>query len=218
MREENFGEEGRQYNGNRPQYRVAMKLLERIPTGSRVLDVGSGLGEFTDLLIGRGYDVCGVEGVKMFVEEQVQRGLNVRQVDLENDKLPFEDNSFDIVVSLDVIEHLWNTTHYLEEINRCLREGGYFIVSTVNYNFWKYRLLHLRGRMEDFVFGSRHKKFYTWNSLPKELDTLFDIEDVAYSHSGMVTRRAVRPNLLVQQFAFLCRPKKGGAAPQYLDR
>lgn len=208
MIHESFGEEHRQYTEKRPQYTLAMMLLGKIPQGGRVLDVGSGLGEFSDVLSKKPYDVFGVEGVKDFVSKQLERGLKVYQVNLESEKLPFEDNSFDIAVSLDVIEHLWNTSHYLGEINRCIKPGGFFIVSTINYNYWKYRWLHIRGKMEYFVFQSRHKKFYTLNSLERELSALFEIQDVAYHNGKSVVRQLLRPNFQALQFAFLCRPKK----------
>lgn len=154
MQKEFFGEEKRQYDDNRPQYAVASLLLRNAAPTGRVLDVGSGLGEFSDVLVRKGYEVFGIEGVEEFVAKQSQRGLNVQHVNLEQDLFPFDDNSFDIVVSLDVIEHLWNTTHYLSEISRCLKSSGIFIVSTVNYNYWRYRLLHIRGKMEKFMLHS----------------------------------------------------------------
>jgi len=206
MDNEYYGEEKREYSPNRPQYFLVKALLKNLPENGIALDLGSGLGEFSDHLKNIGYDVRGVEGVKEFVANQTERGLDVHQVNLEDDELPFSDNTFDIVISLDVIEHLWNTEHYLKEIYRCLKPNGFFIVSTVNYNFWQYRLLHLKGQMEDFVFGSRHKKFYTYNSLQLELEPYFKIAANAYWNGKPSVNRFLWPNLRAQQFAFLCEP------------
>jgi len=207
MDNEYYGEENRQYSPNRPQYFLSKALLKDLPENRTVLDLGSGLGEFSDHLKNIGHDVYGVEGVKEFVANQTERGLNVHHVNLEEEDLPFSDNAFDIVISLDVIEHLWNTKHYLKEIYRCLKPNGFFIVSTVNYNYWKYRLLHLKGQMEDFVFESRHKKFYTYKSLQLELEPLFNITGMAFWNENSNVSRLKWPNLRAQLFAFLCEPK-----------
>src|SRR4030042_3707516 len=100
MRQTNFGEDHRKYTESRSQYALAMVLLSKITHRGRVLDVGSGLGEFADLLVNHGYDVFCVEGAEEFVVKQRQGGLKIQQVDLENNNLPFEDNSFDIIFSL----------------------------------------------------------------------------------------------------------------------
>ena len=44
--------------------------------------------------------------------------------------MPFEDNSFDIIVSSDVIEHLDNVEQYLNEMERVVKEQGHIIIST----------------------------------------------------------------------------------------
>jgi 2-polyprenyl-3-methyl-5-hydroxy-6-metoxy-1,4-benzoquinol methylase len=102
--------------------------------------------------------------------------ISCYNVDLENQKLPFKDGTFDVVVSLDVIEHLWNTELYLSEMQRVLKRGGYAILTTPNYNYYKYRVMHLLGNFEKFTFGNRHKKFYTVNSFRKELENYFRIK------------------------------------------
>lgn len=208
MDQEYFGEKHRRYSINRPQYTLGLALLESILTKGKILDVGSGLGEFSDLLVSRGYNTFGIEGVDEFVANQKQRDLNVQKINLENERFPYQDNSFDIVVSLDVIEHLWNTDHYLGEIKRCISPDGNIIISTVNYNYWQYRLLHCRGKMEEYTYDSRHKKFYTLNSLSRRLSIYFDIKDTAYYFRGKAVDNILYPNLRIQQFAFLCKPKE----------
>lgn len=57
-------------------------------------------------------------------------------VNLNKDKLPFEDNSFDTIIAGDVIEHVENPSYLLREINRVLKEKGIFLLSTPQANHW----------------------------------------------------------------------------------
>ncbi len=50
-------------------------------------------------------------------------------VDLNKDKLPFEDNFFDTVYLNDVLEHIYNPFHLLKELKRTLKKDGHLIVS-----------------------------------------------------------------------------------------
>ena len=59
----------------------------------------------------------------------------------ESDNLPFPNETFDFVLFTAVIEHLYNPTKILNEINRILKKEGIIIISTTNYNhqvkeFW----------------------------------------------------------------------------------
>lgn len=98
-----FGEANRKYNQTRPQY-LARKLLSR--DGSTVLDMGSGLGEFSAILKEHKYRVVCVDGNEQFVEETEKRGFESYCCDFEKDKLPFNNDAFDGVVCLEVIEHI----------------------------------------------------------------------------------------------------------------
>lgn len=54
----------------------------------------------------------------------------LRRVDVTRDALPFEDEEFDLVTMVDVIEHFARFEHALSEVRRVLRDGGYIYVST----------------------------------------------------------------------------------------
>ena len=169
-----FEKKDRKYDMNRRQYFLGRKLLKKC-SGKQALDLGCGVGEFTDILKKSGYETKSVDGLPEFVEALKARGLEAKQCNFEHERLPYSDNSFDLVVSLDVIEHLWNTEFYLGEIHRVLRPGGFYIVSTPNYNYFKYRFKHLFGNFEYFTFRSRHKKFYTVKSFEQEVAEVFHI-------------------------------------------
>ncbi|HEY3185399.1 MAG TPA: methyltransferase domain-containing protein [Gaiellaceae bacterium] len=105
--------------------------------GARLLDLGCNDGTFTVELartIGAA-ESHGVEFVAPLAAEAAARGVQVASHDL-NGRLPYDDDSFDVVHSNQVIEHLEKTDVFVKEIRRVLRTTGYAIVSTNNLASW----------------------------------------------------------------------------------
>ena len=126
--------------------RQDMELIAQlVPKGSRVLDLGCGNGELLAYLRDtrqcRGY---GVEINDANLLACAQRGVNVIQLNLEEGLALFEDQSFDIVLQLDTLQHLRNTEKMLRETARVGRVG---IVSFPNFAHWPNRLQVAAGRM-----------------------------------------------------------------------
>jgi len=72
-------------------------------------------------------------------------GYRTYKLDLNIDKLPFENEYFGIVTAFDIIEHLMSPDNMLSEAYRSLREGGFFLLSTPNITSWYNRVLMLLG-------------------------------------------------------------------------
>jgi methionine biosynthesis protein MetW len=120
-------------------------IARLIPQGSRVLDLGCGNGALLAYL--RDTRQCTGYGIELDdakVLECVQRGVNVIQRNLEEGLSLFEDNSFDVVLQLDTLQHLKNTEAMLRETARVGRLG---LVSFPNFAHWPHRLSVLQGRM-----------------------------------------------------------------------
>ena len=126
--------------------RKDMELVaELVPKGSRVLDLGCGNGEFLAHL--RDHRQCSGYGIEINdtnVLACTQRGVNVIQLNLEEGLALFEDQSFDVVLQLDTLQHLRNTEKMLRETARVGRIG---IVSFPNFAHWPNRLRVATGRM-----------------------------------------------------------------------
>lgn len=93
----------------------------------QVLDLGSATGGNTLHLSSLGHDVTSLEYSDIGVEIQKIKGITVIQADARN--LPFPDSYFDIVVCLDVIEHIAEDHLVTSEIFRVLKPGGKFLIS-----------------------------------------------------------------------------------------
>lgn len=202
----NYGEDDRAYH-LRAQHELGETLLKRIPNQTlRVIDVGCGMGEFSDITEAQGHAVSRVDGADHCVTYNRSNTHTCEQIDLEHGTLPFVDDTFDVAVSLDVIEHLWNTEHYLNEIQRAVKPSGYVILTTPNYNYIRYRVLCAIGRFDSFTYGSRHKKFFTTNSFKRLLNNRMDIINVIGTFAGKI-KLSSGLNLFAEQIGILGRFK-----------
>jgi SAM-dependent methyltransferase len=112
--------------------RGILRMLER-NEAARLLDCGCYQGEFTMMAaaaIGTNR-VSGIDVLEAMQEEVERRGIAYHHGNLE-DRLPFEDKSFDVVCANQIIEHLSNTDNFIKEIYRILTDGGYAVISTPN--------------------------------------------------------------------------------------
>ena len=108
-----------------------------LPINSAVIDVGSAQGNFSLTLAKIGYEVYGVDirptfityaKLKMTEEEK----SNVEWIGADAKNLPFQSNSTDCVLLLEILEHTKLPEKMIKEACRILKKGGYLIISTVN--------------------------------------------------------------------------------------
>jgi methionine biosynthesis protein MetW len=124
---------------------LIQSIARLVPMGSRVLDLGCGGGELlAHLMQARGCSGYGVEIDDAKVHACLQRGVNVLQLNLEDGLNMFEDQSFDVVLQIDTLQHLRNAQTMLLETARVGRMG---VVAFPNFAHWPNRLSVLRGRM-----------------------------------------------------------------------
>jgi methionine biosynthesis protein MetW len=120
-------------------------IAQRVPVGSRVLDLGCGDGAMlAHLQNTRGCTGYGVEIDDANVLACVKRGVNVIQFNLDEGLALFADDSFDVVLQIDTLQHLRNAEVMLRETVRVGRLG---IVAFPNFAHWPNRLSILKGRM-----------------------------------------------------------------------
>ena len=148
-------------------------IADLIPQGARVLDLGCGNGALlAHLQATRGCSGYGVELDDANVLACVQRGVNVIQLNLDEGLHMFEDQSFDVVLQSDTLQHLRNAEVVLRETARVGRVG---IVSFPNFAHWPNRLSVLCGRMP-----VTKRLPYQWYDTPNiRVGTHVDLLDLA---------------------------------------
>lgn len=132
-------------------------------TNNVILDVGCGNGWLSSLFMERN-TVYGLDISWKNTERARQRGVKAIQHDASQE-LPFLDSSFDIVVCLEIIEHLFNPEEILREIYRVLKNEGALVLTTPNLHSLNNRLGMLFGRSVPFIEYSGefygHIRFFT---------------------------------------------------------
>ena len=126
--------------------RAAGYLPEPCPTPS-VLDVGCSIGATVSAAARRGWDAHGVDVSQSAVDSCRSRSLNC--VHYDGDKLPYPDQTFDMLTSWHVIEHVANVSEVLEDWYRVLKPGGVMVLETPDANCWKAK-----------IRGAKYAKFW----------------------------------------------------------
>ena len=156
---------------------ATMQAIARlVPEGSRVLDLGCGDGALLDLLQrSRGCSGYGIEIADANVLACVRRGVQVIQLNRDEGLAMFGDNSFDVVLQIDTLQHLRNTEVMLRETARVGKTG---IVAFPNFAHWPNRLSVLRGRMP-----VTRRLPYQWYDTPNiRVGTYADFEVLAHKN------------------------------------
>ena len=152
---------------------IMQAIARLVPHGARVLDLGCGDGALLDHL--QKHNGCTGYGVELDdtnVLACAQRGVNVLQLNLDQGLKVFADQSFDVVLQIDTLQHLRNAEVMLRETARVGQIG---IVAFPNFAHWFNRLSVLRGRMP-----VTKRLPYQWYDTPNiRVGTFADFADLA---------------------------------------
>ena len=141
--EHNRAERGCGFVFARPEREVLFKRYVGGP-GRRVLDLGCRDGALTRTFAS-GNEVVGVDADREALTEAARAGIETHWADLD-EPLAFPDESFDVVVAGELLEHLRDPQRLVADARRVLRPGGTFVASVPNAYRLKGRLLFLFGR------------------------------------------------------------------------
>jgi ubiquinone/menaquinone biosynthesis C-methylase UbiE len=104
------------------------RLLEVVPMFRKVLDAGCGCGEIMELVAkARACECCGLDIAPSAVARVTERGMMAKVSTLP--AVPYPDDSFDVVICLEVLEHVPHPAKAIREFQRVLRPNGTLIVT-----------------------------------------------------------------------------------------
>lgn len=152
------------------------KLLDSLhwPLGSRpVFDLGCGNGAVAAYLAAQGYEVTGVDpseqGIKCANSDYPHLSLERGSA---YDDLANKYGKFPVVISLEVVEHVYSPREFAATVYALLEPNGTAIISTPYHGYWKNLALAVSGRW-DAHFGALsdngHIKFWSMSTLRRLL-------------------------------------------------
>ena len=164
------------YHLNQPRFEFFDRYVSNW-CGLKVLDVGCGGGYTCEFLAARGAQVCGIDQSQACIAAaQHHASTSGFAIDYRcgvAEQLPYADQEFDVVICVDVLEHVADVKQVVTEISRILKPKGLFCFDTINRNF-KSRLVMIW--LMETLLGEIERGVHDWRKFikPAELRQLLE--------------------------------------------
>ena len=165
----------RKINYSKDWFVEGIKRIDQLAlTNFKLLDLGCGNGEFSEIAKERyNAEVTCLDYSENHLEVVRQKGFETIRCDFDSDQDVARvreeyQGKFDIIVSFEVIEHVFDTDAFLGTAYQLLKKGGWLMVSTPNYGYVSYRIYSmLRGNLP--VSEGHHIRFFNQRRLRQVL-------------------------------------------------
>lgn len=136
----------------------------KIKTDSKILVLGCGRGDEVRAFTNIDMNVSCLDKVK----SEQHKGLKIKYLDISKQKFPYTDNTFDVVFSKSLIEHIPDPGNMVKETYRVLKQGGRCIVMTPDWV----------SQMTTFYDDHTHVQPYTMRGMT-DLLKMYDFDSVS---------------------------------------
>ena len=136
--------------------------------GQELLDIGAGDGTFLNYVSERidvGTQSTALEISKSAIEKGTKKHPNIMFQENAIERMEFEQNAFDTVFAIEVVEHLLDIDQALSRVNAVLKKGGFFCVTTTDFNLLKKGIISVFFWDTFFYPNSPHIRFFTKRTL-----------------------------------------------------
>lgn len=192
-------EAGKEERGNLQTNLEFLAEANLLKPNDKILEVGCGIGSIVYELSRQGYDIVGTDISREAITYGLGKYEDIRLEVQAAEEVQFEDETFDVVLSFDLFEHIAAVEKHISEVFRVLRPGGYYLLQTPNkysnavfetlsHKSLKWRRAHpslhtpgqLRRRLARHRFDTRFIKTnpineFTLNKLRKKLGPISHI-------------------------------------------
>jgi len=173
---ENYWKERLSKNGQKEIHQFSpSEIFESVKavliSGKKCLDVGCGNGALIDILNAKFDKVYGCDISKNALESAKTGGFVATCADLNSKYLPYQDDSFDSIICLEVIEHVLDPVGLLRDFRGVLKHQGQLILTTPNIRYFRNLFtLIFKGKFphtttDNFVWGGGHLHYFTRGDL-----------------------------------------------------
>lgn len=134
----------------------------------KILDIGCGVGTLALFLANKSNKVVGIDVSSRAIKiaENARKYLNIENVTFINSELKRLDETFDLVICTEVIEHIANEDEFLKKINSNLSKKGLLLITTPSKSSIFYKI----GLLNEFDKDVGHLRRYTFNSIDEVLN------------------------------------------------
>lgn len=163
----------------------------RLPQNLHALDIGCGLGFFTVLMLELGLKVVALDIDLRSLSKAREVSSQKSELIVSPDGFvcadavspPFANESFDIILATEIIEHLRDENDFFHQVRRLLKSDGTLVLTTVCRNGGlriSNRFLHTEG-------GEKHHKqwYFSWEIRKLLEQNAFIVEDISYAFSSI---------------------------------
>lgn len=151
---------------------VVSNLLKNVPSGSTVLDAGCGNGSFLARFQDRGWKLYGsdlsLSGIQIARSSFPNIDFFVADAQVLYADFLKAAGPVDVILSTEVIEHLYNARGFLRNLYQLLKPGGTLVITTPYHGYLKNLLLALTGKMDEHftaLWDQGHIKFWSRRTL-----------------------------------------------------
>jgi len=166
-----------------------LKSLNFQNKNKKIFELGCGNGSIASELKKMGFDVTGVDPSEQGISQANRNypDLNLRQGSAYDD-LAVQYGQFPIVISLEVIEHVYFPRKFVATLFSLLEKGGIAIVSTPYHGYWKNLAMALTGKMDNHftaLWEHGHIKFWSFKTLQILLEEA-GFKDISFHRVGRI--------------------------------
>ena len=123
---------GKEERGNLQTNLEFLAQTDLLKSNDKILEIGCGIGTVVFELSGNGHDITGIDISGEAIDYGRKKYDNIRLEVQAAETLPYKDDSFEVVLSFDLFEHIAEIDKHISEVRRVLRPGGYYLFQTPN--------------------------------------------------------------------------------------
>lgn len=196
---------------------MPLPAIDRIraikPPPARLLEIGPGMGRLLKQAKAEGYQVVGMDVSGYAVEMLNKQGFEVCQGQLPAREIP--DQAYDVVVAIEVVEHLMDPKSFFADVRRILRPGGLFYYETGDIDCEESRRLKSNW---DYIMPEGHLYYFSPATMTRYLQEAGFV--VCYPYWFNPTRRVVsllRKLMLIRENEYVFMGLRGKVAREILS-
>jgi SAM-dependent methyltransferase len=145
------------YRSDYNRIKKVLQIFAEFDNVHKILDIGCDNGNLSNeiKIAARASEIFGIDMNGNALKSAQKKEIKVFKVDIDREFLPFDDAFFDAIYCGEVIEHVHDTDHLLDEIYRTLKVGGICVIDTPNLSSWHNKIELLFGFQPSYTQVSK---------------------------------------------------------------